>query len=182
MTRFFIAAISGLILPVGAAFAQNTPFDPVSGIPAGGLHAHYPRGYHCPPITSYFGSMLDVDGSEREEVHLGVDLGDWDDAIIAPADGRVVSVRPTDVGYGPEWTVLIAHTAADMGLPGTDVIYSEFYHLDDAAAQLHSGQAVHRGDKNRGGERSGRQQGLFARNPLGNLPHSGGSCCPNLLV
>lgn len=147
MRKYASQIILGSALLSTPVFAQDAAFDPASGIPAGGLHAAFPSNYHCPPITSYFGSMLDVDGSEREEVHTGVDLGNWGDAIIAPADGHVVSVRQTDEGNGPEWTVLFIHTAAEMGLSGSFVIYSEFYHLDDAVSHLQRGQAVRRGDK-----------------------------------
>lgn len=105
------------VLLAAPAFAQG--FDPESGIPEGGLHPRFPAGYSCPPITSYFGSMLDVDGSLREAAHKGIDLGNWGDAILAPADGTVLAAWATDVGYGPEWNLLISHSAADMGLVGS---------------------------------------------------------------
>lgn len=146
--RFWMMGVAGgLVLSGWAAHAQSTDFDPISGIPPNGLHPVFPDGYVCPPITSYFGSWLDVDGSERETVHAGIDLGNWGDAILAPADGHVVAAWATDVGYGPEWAVLILHTAQEMGLPGDRLIYSEFYHLDDEVAHLQTGQQVRRGEK-----------------------------------
>jgi len=135
---------AGLLL-AAPAFAQG--FDSESGIPEGGLHPRFPAGYVCPPITSYFGSMLDVDGTLREAAHKGIDLGNWGDAILAPADGMVVAAWATDVGYGPEWNLLMSHSAADMGLAGSGAFYSEFDHLGADAAGLQAGQRVRRGEK-----------------------------------
>jgi len=135
----------GLILLASPALAQG--FVAESGIPHGGLHPAFPPGYSCPPITSYFASWLDVDGSRRDEVHEGIDLGNWGDVILAPADGTVMAVWATDVGYGPEWNLLISHTAADMGLEGDTVYLSEFDHLGADVSALQAGQQLARGQK-----------------------------------
>ena len=134
-----------LIFLASPALAQG--FDPESGIPQGGLHPVFPKGFTCPPITSYYASWLDVDGTRREDVHEGIDLGNWGDAILAPADGTVVAVWATDVSYGPEWNLLISHKAAEMGLDGDMVYFSEFDHLGADVSALHAGQTLERGQK-----------------------------------
>src|SRR5256885_17138510 len=54
-----------------------------------GLRPRYPSDFLCSPLTSFYASWIDVDGSRRAEPHSGVDGGHLGDAVLAPAPGVV---------------------------------------------------------------------------------------------
>jgi murein DD-endopeptidase MepM/ murein hydrolase activator NlpD len=117
------------------------------GIAPTGLTPSYPEGYECSPLTSLYGSWIDVDGSTRDEIHSGVDGGRLGDAILSPAAGVVKASWEADWGWGKEGALLIRHARRDLNLrSGSAFYYSAFYHLrvDDAQA-LTKGAAIERG-------------------------------------
>jgi len=113
-----------------------------------GLQPSYPRDYACPPLTSLYGSWIDVDGTRRKERHSGVDGGRLGDPILAPAPGRVRRVWVADWGEGREGAVLLIHTREDLNLTdGPKFYYSEFDHLRYSdVSNLKDGQQIARGD------------------------------------
>ncbi len=114
-----------------------------------GLIPIYPAVKTCSPMTSLFASMLDLDGSIREEPHSGIDAGAWGDAILAPASGEVIAVWRANWGWGREGALMIRHSKADLGLhDGPEIYYSEYDHLryaDIRATKV--GSRVQRGQR-----------------------------------
>jgi murein DD-endopeptidase MepM/ murein hydrolase activator NlpD len=109
----------------------------------------YPADKNCSPLTSLFGSMLDLDGSDRDEPHSGVDAGAIGDAILAPATGVVIAVWRANWGWGREGALMIRHSKADLGLQdGPEIYYSEFDHLRYAEIRtIAVGSRVQRGQR-----------------------------------
>lgn len=115
-----------------------------------GLVPVYPEDFRCSVLTSLYASWVDVDGTEREEEHTGVDGGEAGDAILSPAPGEVVRAWVSDWGWGKEGSLLIRHSREDLNL-GSDHAphyYSEFDHLNykDIKA-FQPGERVARGQK-----------------------------------
>jgi len=113
------------------------------------LTPKYPSGYDCSPLTSLYGSWIDVDGTRRETQHSGVDGGHLNDAILAPAPGVVRRVWVADWGQGHEGALLILHTRKDLNLDSeAKFYYSAFYHLKyDDIKDLKEGQRITRGQQ-----------------------------------
>src|ERR1700761_3961020 len=90
----FLVAVSTatclLLAPVTASDreASRKGYD----IEKTGLTPRFPTEKSCPPITSFYASWDDVDGTRRDEEHSGIDAGRVGDPIIAPAPGHVVAV------------------------------------------------------------------------------------------
>ena len=118
------------------------------GITETGLVPIYPDDRECSPLTSFYASWIDVDGSRRTERHSGVDGGRLGDKIFAPASGTVKSVWKANWGWGEEGAILIKHTREDLGLQsGPKYYYSEFDHLNyEEIRSLAAGDKVRRGD------------------------------------
>lgn len=117
------------------------------GIAKTGLTPTYPAAFSCSPLTSLYASWLDIDGSERSEIHSGVDGGALGEAILSPGPGSVVAAWEADWGWGDEGALLILHTREQLNLTGgPPYYYSAFYHLrfDDVEA-FQPGQAIARG-------------------------------------
>ncbi|MET0431902.1 MAG: M23 family metallopeptidase [Hyphomicrobium sp.] len=114
-----------------------------------GLKPVYPEGYHCPPITSLYGSWTDIDGTRRSEIHTGVDAGNLGDWIVSPASGTVRAVWRADWSWGSEGALLIRHDRKDVNLEGGPrYYYSEFDHLAyDDIEHLKHGQRIERGQR-----------------------------------
>jgi murein DD-endopeptidase MepM/ murein hydrolase activator NlpD len=114
-----------------------------------GLIPRYPADRVCPPITSLYASWDDVDGSQREEPHSGVDLGRLGDEILAPGPGTVVSAWKANWGWGEEGALLLRHSREELGLKhGPKFYYSEFDHLRyDEISHFKEGARVERGAK-----------------------------------
>jgi murein DD-endopeptidase MepM/ murein hydrolase activator NlpD len=115
-----------------------------------GLTPRYPSSKSCSPLTSFYASWDDVDGTRRDEAHSGVDGGRLGDPILAPAPGRVVAVWRANWGWGEEQAVLIRHTKEDLGIISSRPVeyLSEFDHLSLAEPiNLSSGQSVFRGQR-----------------------------------
>jgi murein DD-endopeptidase MepM/ murein hydrolase activator NlpD len=112
-----------------------------------GLQPRYPQGYACSRLTSLYASWKDIDGSDRDEPHSGVDGGRFGDPIFAPGPGVVRAVWPADWGWGPEGALLIKHSAEDLNLDeGVPQYYSAFYHLSmDEVKNYEVGQRIERG-------------------------------------
>lgn len=90
----------------------------------------YPDGMKCGEITSGFGDVFDLDGSRRDVLHEGIDLGNLGDTVIAPGDGTVLAIWAVRHSWGTDWNLLISHTPEDLNLiePGSFYV-SEFDHL-----------------------------------------------------
>ena len=90
---------------------------------------------------------MDLDGTRRDERHVGIDVGELGDIVLAPAAGVITAIWETDHGWGKDWNVLISHSAADLNMPDpTITYYSEFDHLQlGDIKHLSAGNAVMRG-------------------------------------
>ncbi len=109
----------------------------------------YPDTHTCSRITSLYGSWMDLDGTRREERHVGIDVGEFGDTVLAPAAGVVTAIWETDHGWGKDWNVLIGHSAADLDMPDPGIAYySEFDHLQFGDIEhLLVGNTVMRGEE-----------------------------------
>lgn len=107
----------------------------------------YPPGYDCSPLTSFYASWVDVDGSRRKEAHSGVDGGRLGERILAPAPGIVKAVWQANWGWGKEGALLLMHTASELNLDdGAPLYYTAYDHLRyDEIKHLKVGQKVARG-------------------------------------
>ncbi|MBT6119685.1 MAG: M23 family peptidase [Rhodospirillaceae bacterium] len=116
---------------------------------ATGLVPVYPEGRDCPVLTSLYGDWIDLDGRRRDRSHEGVDGGRFGDAVVAPAGGRVLAIWPVTTEIGADWSVLILHDPADLGLGDPAIsYYSEFDHLAaEDIAHLRAGARIGRGDR-----------------------------------
>jgi murein DD-endopeptidase MepM/ murein hydrolase activator NlpD len=133
----------------GVHFMRRPPDIALKGydITETGLRPRYPEGLACSPLTSLYASWIDVDGSERDEIHSGVDGGRLGDPIYAPGPGVVRAVWVADWGWGKEGALLIAHSARQLNLEdGAKHYYSAFYHLDyDELKDYEEGEPIERG-------------------------------------
>jgi murein DD-endopeptidase MepM/ murein hydrolase activator NlpD len=134
-----------------SAMAKGGPFNALKGYDATptGLRPLYPADYVCSPLTSLYASWIDLDGSEREEAHTGVDGGRLGDPVLAPARGVVKAAWITDLGWGTEGVILIQHDRKDLNLMGDmPYYYSEFDHLSpDDVARFREGDPIERGQQ-----------------------------------
>jgi murein DD-endopeptidase MepM/ murein hydrolase activator NlpD len=114
-----------------------------------GLVPRYPRTRECSPLTSFYASWTDVDGSKRDEPHSGVDGGRLGEPILAPARGVVAAVWRANWGWGQEGALLIRHAREELGLhDGTKYYYSEFDHLKyEDIRSIVEGAVVERGER-----------------------------------
>lgn len=150
--RLTLIAIAWLVLCKDDMFKKAygiTETNKGYGITGTGLRPIYPSGYSCSPLTSLYASMLDVDGTRREEPHSGVDGGRFGDAVLAPADGTVKAAWRANWGWGEEGALIIRHSREDLNLlTGAPFYYSEFDHLRyEDVVRLKEGQRVRRGDR-----------------------------------
>jgi murein DD-endopeptidase MepM/ murein hydrolase activator NlpD len=148
MRSLFLIATTAVSIGVwSSAFSQQS-----LGTKTGSdLHARtaiYPDGMACGRITSFFGSMIDLDGTRRKMAHTGIDLGNLGDGLIAPADGRVEAIWAVSHDYGTDWNLLLAHTPKQLNLPTRPVVYYvEFDHLQlRDMLHLKVGDRLKRGD------------------------------------
>jgi hypothetical protein len=115
-----------------------------------GLTPRYPTNMSCSPLTSFYASWDDVDGTRRDEAHSGVDGGRLGEAILSPAPGQVVALWRANWGWGEEQALLIKHTAQEINLKEHKnlVYYSEFDHLNlHEPISLSPNDAVVRGQR-----------------------------------
>jgi hypothetical protein len=75
-----------------------------------GLTPRYPSNHSCSPLTSFYASWDDVDGTKREEPHSGLDGGRLGDPILSPGPGKVVAAWKANWGWGEEGAILIQHS------------------------------------------------------------------------
>lgn len=146
----FTSFLNVLAVAVFAAFNAAAQGDLGKyGVDAEPLQPAYPDTFRCGKITSLFGSMFDLDGSKRAARHIGIDLGNLDDKIIAPADGTIRAIWKTVHPWGVDWNILFAHEMHDLNMNAAPFVYLlEFDHLQFSdIAHLVVGQAVRRGDK-----------------------------------
>lgn len=134
-----------------AAMSREKPIPMKKGygVTETGLTPVYPEKYKCSPITSLYASWIDVDGTRRDEIHTGIDVGKLGEWIIAPASGTIRAVWKADWQWGTEGALLIRHDRQDVNVPeGSRYYYSEFDHLNfDEIKDLKIGQKVKRGEK-----------------------------------
>lgn len=132
-----------------AVYSQERHFSKGYDIKRTGLIPRYPDGLSCSPLTSFYASWDDVDGSKRDEAHSGVDGGRLGDVVLSPAGGVVKAAWKADWGWGEEGALLIRHAREDAGASdGVDYYYSEFDHLRyDQVRSFAEGEAVTRGQK-----------------------------------
>jgi murein DD-endopeptidase MepM/ murein hydrolase activator NlpD len=150
-----IFSIAGLCLACTAVAETSVPRDkPVAmkkglGVTETGLKPVYPADSDCSPITSFYASWIDVDGTRRDEIHTGIDAGRLGEWIVAPAPGTVRAVWKADWKWGSEGALLIRHDRQDLNLKGgPKFYYTEFDHLNfDEIKDLKVGQKLQRGQK-----------------------------------
>lgn len=120
-----------------SALAQVSKYIPV-----------YPPNLTCGQITSGFGSMRDLDGSLRNAPHVGIDLGEAGDVVVAPADGVIGAIWQVEHEFGADWNLLLVHTPDDLNMPDESVVfYTEFDHLQrDDMPNFGVGDKIHRSD------------------------------------
>ncbi|WP_419901716.1 M23 family metallopeptidase [Kiloniella sp.] len=132
----------------GATFALSAELE-LKGYDANptGITPKYPSYLQCPQLSSLYASWLDVDGSTREQRHVGVDGGDLEDEILAPADGTLVAIWKRNRELGGDWSILISHSSDDLNIKNEGLIYySEFDHLRFAhLSHLKVNQRIFRG-------------------------------------
>lgn len=114
-----------------------------------GLIPRYPKTSRCSPLTSFYASWDDVDGTKRNEPHAGVDGGRLGEPILSPAAGSVRAVWKANWGWGEEGALLIRHSREDVALKGgPPYYYSEFDHLQyDEIRSITEGSKIVRGQK-----------------------------------
>jgi hypothetical protein len=145
--RYYALGIIALIFAGGPGVAMNDDPDWIGyGVTATGLFPHY-LDDSCPRLTSLYASMIDVDGSRRDEPHSGVDGGKLNDWILAPGPGIVKAAWHGDWGWGPEGALLIVHKSEELGLGNEpEFYYSEFDHLRyDQIKRFKAGDRIERG-------------------------------------
>jgi murein DD-endopeptidase MepM/ murein hydrolase activator NlpD len=115
------------------------------GITETGLLPKYPGG--CSPLTSLYASWTDVDGTDRDEAHSGVDGGRLGEPILAPGPGEVRAVWVADWGWGHEGALLIRHSAKELNLDeGVEYYYSAFDHISyEELKHFKEGDRIERG-------------------------------------
>jgi murein DD-endopeptidase MepM/ murein hydrolase activator NlpD len=148
MDRKMISSIAAaLMVAAGAALAETDVARKGVGIKRTGLIPRYPADFICPPVTSFYASWDDIDGTKREEPHSGVDAGRLGDQIIAPAAGVVIAAWKANWGWGEEGAILLRHSRQDIGLKAGPVFYySEYDHLRyDEIRMLSENTRVERG-------------------------------------
>jgi murein DD-endopeptidase MepM/ murein hydrolase activator NlpD len=130
---YAIASIGAFVALIAiAAAAEMGARSKGYDIQKTGLTPRYPSNMSCSPLTSFYASWDDVDGTRRDENHSGVDGGKLNDPIIAPAPGHVVALWRANWGWGEEQALLIKYTKPELKLGESDqdlIYYSEFDHL-----------------------------------------------------
>jgi len=141
------AVAAALTVVAGHAFCQTD--SPLKGLDVTrtGLIPRYPADLVCPPLTSFYASWDDVDGTRRHEAHSGVDAGRLGDEILAPGPGVVIAAWKANWGWGDEGALLIRHRREELGLAtGPKFYFSEFDHLRyDEVRLLPEGARIERG-------------------------------------
>lgn len=148
LTRSAIVAGFVALTAIACAIVNQFDLDSLETLPTG-LVAVDPSGWRCSPVTSLFGSLIDVDGKSRDIRHEGIDAGRLGEAVLAPADATVIALWETDNCCGKEYNLLLLHTRDDVNLhDGPPYYYSEFDHLDgDDVADLEVGDRIRRGQR-----------------------------------
>ena len=149
LPAFFLCLAINQCLYAPAASHQDSHVRNGYDIEKTGLIARYPKTLRCSPLTSFYASWDDVDGTRRSEPHSGVDGGRLGDPIFSPAAGSVKAVWKANWGWGEEGALLIRHSREDVALKdGPLYYYSEFDHLKyDEIQSITEGSKVVRGQK-----------------------------------
>lgn len=151
-TYRLVASILGAYFTVvlTALAVENGDWKKGYDITKTGLTPRYPSDISCSPLTSFYASWDDVDGTRRDEPHSGVDGGRLGDPILSPAPGHVVALWRANWGWGEEQALLIRHTKQELKLNGQQalVYLSEFDHLNvNEPINLAPGEPIDRGQK-----------------------------------
>jgi len=140
----FMMAIQLSTIPEGLAMdIKGYGTDP------SGLLPRYPRDAVCPALRSLHGAVAGEEETTKNQRQQGVVGGRFGDAIIAPADGKIIALWETDTGRGSEWAVLMSHASRDLRMSEAGISYlSEFSHLEPWDIQeLKLGSRIRRGEK-----------------------------------
>jgi hypothetical protein len=145
----FVSALLTVLCAVTPTRSQEFRFSKGLDIRKTGLLPRYSANLSCSPLTSFYASWDDVDGSRRDEAHSGVDGGRLGDPIFAPAAATIKAAWKANWGWGEEGALLLRHTKQDLGLSdGPDYYYSEFDHLNyDEVRDVSEGSPVTRGEQ-----------------------------------
>jgi hypothetical protein len=147
--RSLLTAVSIVALLGASMFKTRASEAELKGynITRTGLKPVYPPTHECSPLTSLYASWTDVDGSQRDEAHSGVDGGHLGEDLLAPGPATVVAAWEADWGWGDEGALLLLHTKAQLNLTsGAPFYYSAFYHLRHADVEGYKpGQQITRG-------------------------------------
>ena len=144
-----VFALIGAVILAAKANHGNTIVKKGYGVTKTDLKVAYPPDFECPPLTSFYASWIDVDGTHRDEIHTGVDggrLGDW---VLAPASGTVRAVWEANWKWGPEGALLLKHTSEDVNADeAAPIYYSAFDHLSyDEIKHFKPGDKISRGQR-----------------------------------
>jgi murein DD-endopeptidase MepM/ murein hydrolase activator NlpD len=147
--RQSIFILAGFFVTITAMAGKATDGNDVSKVTPTGLKPNYPANYNCTPISSLYASWIDVDGTRRDEIHTGIDVGRKGEWVLAPASGTVRAAWKANWKWGTEGALLIRHDRGDLNLTGgPELYYSEFDHLDfDEIKHFTDGQKVKRGQR-----------------------------------
>jgi hypothetical protein len=146
--RALMVAILGAVAAYGgydmAARAREASLRGY-GITETGLLPSYPDG--CSPLTSLYASWTDVDGSQRDEAHSGVDGGRLGEPIFAPGPGEGARGMGGGLGLGPGRRPAGPAFAKELNLDeGVEYYYSAFDHISyDEIKHFQEGQRIERG-------------------------------------
>jgi murein DD-endopeptidase MepM/ murein hydrolase activator NlpD len=127
----------------GAFFQKLEQYDHQNtrGLLESELTPIYPKDHDCPQIDHVFGE--DWRGPVPNRKHTGADIpAQWDEPIIAMADGEVVAKFGGEGGFRG-LQVIIRHTPEETGLPVW--IYTLYSHFS-AMPEVEVGQRIRMGD------------------------------------
>lgn len=132
------------IVEGGAIASKYTTKDPLTKQKVT-TEVLYPPEFTCEKRLADFDTWQTLDGSQRTELHTGIDVTGH--TIIAPANGKVLSIYQGLMGG---YKVALLHTPKDLDKDGI-YVFSYFLHLKEvdgknsALKYMREGQTVHRG-------------------------------------
>ena len=98
--RAFSPICATLVATLNVSVASNH-FDSLKWYDASPtiMRPVYLDTHACCRITSLYGSWIELDGARRDERHVGIDVGDFGDTVLAPAACVITATwKPTTAG------------------------------------------------------------------------------------